>query len=116
MMKYLGPKKCYFFDGTSTTGAGLVDYLFAHPHLQYILIDEIDKMKRSDQVVLLNLMETGMVVSTKVRKTASIKMNNNNVKVFASSNNLDRLPKPLKSRFSIFNLPEYTRNSSKASW
>jgi len=62
MMKYFGPKKCYFFDGTSTTGAGLLDYLFAHPNIQYILIDEIDKMKKNDQVVLLNLMETGMLI------------------------------------------------------
>jgi replication-associated recombination protein RarA len=107
IMQYFGPKKCYFFDGTSTTGAGLLDYLFAHPNIQHILIDEIDKMKRSDQVVLLGLMETGMLVSTKVRKTSSIKMINS-VKVFATSNSQDRLSKPLKSRFSIFNLPEYT--------
>jgi Holliday junction resolvasome RuvABC ATP-dependent DNA helicase subunit len=105
IMKKLNTK-CYFFDGTATSGPGLIDYLFAHHDISYILIDEIDKMKESDQTVLLGLMETGMLVSTKVRKTASIKMNK--VKVFATSNSLDRLSEPLKSRFSIFRLPEYT--------
>jgi hypothetical protein len=54
----------------------------------------------------VGLIESGMLVSTKVRKTSSIKLNK--VKVFATSNSLDRLSEPLKSRFSAFKLPEYS--------
>jgi hypothetical protein len=46
---------------------GFVDYLIIRPQIQYTVIVEIDKMKKSDQVVLLNLMETGTLDSTKVR-------------------------------------------------
>ena len=61
-------------------------------------------MKRSDQTALLNVMETGILSSTKVRKTSQQKMN---LWVFATSNSLDKLSRPMKSRFSIFYLPEY---------
>ena len=102
MMK--GLDNSYFADGIGTSGVGMVDYLFEHPSTKYLLIDEIDKMKKSDQVALLNIMETGILSSTKVRKTRQQKMN---LWVFATSNSLDNLSGPLKSRFLIFYLPEY---------
>lgn len=95
-----------FIDAANTSGPGLVDYLFEHPDTQVICIDEIDKMKKSDQSALLNLLETGILSSTKVRKTRSILMKG--VKVFATSNEVDRLVRPLRSRFLEFELPEYT--------
>ena len=64
-------ENCYFIDGTNASGAGMVDYLFAHKETQIIAIDELDKLKKSDQTALLNLLETGILTSTKVRKTAS---------------------------------------------
>jgi Holliday junction DNA helicase RuvB len=102
MMK--GLDNSYFTDGTGTSGIGMVDYLFEHPSIKYLLIDEIDKMKKSDQVALLNVMETGILSSTKVRKTRQLKMN---LWIFATSNSLDNISRPLKSRFLIFHLPEY---------
>lgn len=95
---------CYFTDGIGTSGVGMIDYLFEHPSTKYLLIDEIDKMKKSDHVALLNVMETGILSSTKVRKTRQQKMN---LWVFATSNSLDNLSEALKSRFLIFYLPEY---------
>jgi DNA replicative helicase MCM subunit Mcm2 (Cdc46/Mcm family) len=95
-----------FIDAANASGAGLVDYLFEHPNTQVICIDELDKLKKGDQTSLLNLLETGILSSTKVRKTRSIKMNN--VKVFATSNDVDRLIEPLRSRFLELELPEYT--------
>jgi MoxR-like ATPase len=83
----------------------LVDYLFEHPDTQVICIDELDKLKKSDQTALLNLLETGILSSTRVRKTRSIRMEG--VKVFATSNDLHRLVGPLRSRFLEFELPEY---------
>lgn len=102
MMK--GLDNSYFTDGMGTSGVGMIDYLFEHPSTKFLLIDEIDKMKKSDQTALLNVMETGILSSTKVRKTRQQKMN---LWVFATSNSLDNLSGPLKSRFLIFYLPEY---------
>lgn len=102
MMK--GLDNSYFTDGIGTSGVGMVDYLFEHPSTKYLLIDEMDKMKKSDQVALLNIMETGILSSTKVRKTRQLEMS---LWIFATSNSLDNLSKPLKSRFLIFYLPEY---------
>jgi replication-associated recombination protein RarA len=95
-----------FIDAANASGPGLVDYLFEYPDTQVTCIDEIDKLKKSDQTVLLNLLETGILSSTKVRKTRSIRMKG--VKVFATSNGIDKLIGPLRSRFLEFELPEYT--------
>jgi AAA+ superfamily predicted ATPase len=51
-------------------------------------------------------METGMLVETKVSKTRSKQMEN--LKVFATTNNVDALSRPLRSRLMEFHLPEYT--------
>jgi MoxR-like ATPase len=93
----------YFIDCTNTTGPGMVDYLLSHD-VRYLLLDEVEKMSR-DQKVLLNLMETGVLTSTKVKKTYEKKMN---VSIFATTNDIDSLSKPLRSRFLEFSLPEYT--------
>jgi hypothetical protein len=63
-------------------------------------------MSKKDQNVLLNVIETGMLIETKISKTRSKQMKN--LKVFAATNNLDALSPPLKSRFMEFHLPEYT--------
>jgi Holliday junction DNA helicase RuvB len=103
MMKGLNDT-CYI-DCTNTTGAGLVDKLF-NTNIQYLLLDEVEKMAKKDQNVLLNVIETGILVETKVSKTRSKQMKN--LKVFATTNNVDALSRPLRSRFMEFHLPEYT--------
>src|SRR5918992_2447543 len=103
MMKGLD-NTCYI-DCTNTTGAGLVDRLFNN-NIQYLLLDEVEKMAKKDQNVLLNTIETGMLVETKISKTRQKKLNN--LKVFATTNNVDTLSPPLRSRFMEFHLPEYT--------
>jgi Holliday junction DNA helicase RuvB len=95
-----------FMDAANASGPGLVDYLFEHPDTQVICVDELDKFKKNDQNALLNLLETGILSSTKVRKTRSIGMEG--VKVFATSNDVDKLIGPLRSRFLELELPEYT--------
>jgi replication-associated recombination protein RarA len=103
MMKGLD-STCYI-DCTNTTGAGLVDKLF-NSDIRYLFLDEVEKMAKKDQNVLLNVIETGMLVETKVSKTRSKQMKN--LKVFATTNNIDALSRPLRSRFMEFHLPEYT--------
>jgi replication-associated recombination protein RarA len=95
----------FFIDATNASGAGIVDKLFTYPRIRIILIDEIEKMSKRDQNMLLNLLETGMLVSTKVRKTQEMKFVG--IKLFATSNDIEQLSKPLRSRLIEFHLPEY---------
>ena len=98
-------KDAFFIDATNASGPGIVDKLFAYPRTKIILIDEIEKMTKRDQNMLLNLLETGMLVSTKVRKTQEMEFRG--IKLFATSNDIERLSKPLRSRLMEFHLPEY---------
>jgi replication-associated recombination protein RarA len=98
-------KDAFFIDATNASGPGIVDKLFAYPRTKIILIDEIEKMTKRDQNMLLNLLETGILVSTKVRKTQEMKFEG--IKLFATSNDIEQLSKPLRSRLMEFHLPEY---------
>ena len=57
--------KAYFVDGTTASGMGIIDYPFDHSDLKFLLIDEIDKLSKKDQKVLLNVMETGILSDVK---------------------------------------------------
>ena len=98
-------KDAFFIDATNASGPGIVDKLFAYPRTKIILIDEIEKMTKRDQNMLLNLLERGMLISTKVRKTQEMEFRG--IKLFATSNDIERLSKPLRSRLLEFHLPEY---------
>ncbi|MFL6461079.1 MAG: AAA family ATPase [Nitrososphaeraceae archaeon] len=97
--------KVYFAEGAVTTRAGIQKFIAENPHKEIIIIDEIDKMPIKDQEGLLTMMERGEFVSTKVRNTKTVKAN---IVIFATSNGTERLSKPLLSRFTVFEIPEYT--------
>ena len=65
--------KTYFMDATSASGPGIIEYLFENS-IKYLLVDEIDKLQRKDQSVLLNLMENNVLIETKVCKTRKKEM------------------------------------------
>src|SRR5215469_11446249 len=94
-------KNSYFSDGANSTMAGMIDYVLEK---RYLLIDEIDKMSSKDHIFLLNLMETGIISETKHGKTRSAQIKTS---VFATSNNIERLSAPLRSRFFIVKLGPY---------
>lgn len=95
----------FFVDGVAASGAGVMNQLFNN-NTKYLLIDEIDKMKKNDQAALLNVMETGILSETKLNgKTRQKKMK---LWVFGTSNDVERLSRPLRSRFMEFHLEEYT--------
>ena len=97
--------KVYFAEGASTTKAGLQKFIGENKHKEIIIIDEIDKMPIKDQEGLLTMMERGNFTSTKVRNTKTVKAN---MVVFATSNGTERLSKPLLSRFTVLEIPQYT--------
>lgn len=99
-----GLDDAYFMDGAGVSAAGMTDHLF-NSNTKYLLIDEIDKMKKNDQVALLNVMETGILCETKLNgKTRQKKMK---LWIFATSNSVQRLSGPLRSRFMELHLEEY---------
>src|SRR5919198_1782962 len=103
--------KVYFAEGAATTKAGLQKFIEENQHKEIIIIDEIDKMQMQHQEGLLTMMERGEFTSTKVRNTQTVKAN---VVIFATSNSTERLSKPLLSRFSVFEIPEYTYEEFEA--
>src|SRR5918912_2180293 len=102
--KYMS-SKVYFAEGASTTKAGVQRFIAENQHKEIIIIDEIDKMPMKDQEGLLTMMERGEFVSTKVRNTKTVTAN---IVIFATSNSAGRLSKPLLSRFTVFEIPEYS--------
>ena len=95
-----------FVDGTGASGRGLIEILLAKPDAKYLLIDEIDKMKKDQVTVLYNVLETGRLTSTKKNFTFDEMFEG--LRVFATSNSRERMPKPLVSRISTLLVPEYT--------
>jgi MoxR-like ATPase len=104
-MEKLVRYSAYFTEGASTTKAGIQKYITENQHKEIIIIDEIDKMPLKDQEGLLTMMERGEFTSTKIRNTKTVKAN---IVIFATSNSTERLSKPLLSRFTVFEIPEYT--------
>src|SRR5919199_2243592 len=101
----------YYTEGAATTKAGLQKFIAENPHKEIIIIDEIDKMPLKDQEGLLTMMERGEFTTTKVRNTQTV---NANMVIFATSNSTERLSKPLLSRFTVFEIPEYTYGEFEA--
>lgn len=100
-----GLDNAYFIDAVGASGPGMVEYMFRND-IKYLLVDEIDKMKKNDQATLLNVMETGILSETKLRgKTRHKKIS---LWIFATSNEVEKLTKPLRSRFMELHLNEYS--------
>jgi len=99
------PDLSYFALASGSTGAGMIQHCFEAPP-RLLLIDEIESMKKSDQVTLLSLLQDGCLVETKVGKTRRIDFT---VSVIATCNSTKKLNDALLSRFAIIELKEYEK-------
>ncbi len=102
-------EKCndvFYYDASNTTSAGLIEELFYNRNAKLIIIDEIDKLKRNDLSSLLGLLNNGKIV--KKLKEIKYDFRIENVKIFATSNSIVILPKPVRSRFQEYYLREYS--------
>jgi replication-associated recombination protein RarA len=99
--------KAYFVDGTTASGMGMIDYLFDHADLKFLLIDEIDKLSKKDQKVLLNVMETGILSNVKAKRGKSARQTHMHISIYATCNDTSNMLSPLLSRFIQLKLPEY---------
>jgi holliday junction DNA helicase RuvB len=99
------PDKSYFALASGASGAGMIDLLFKKQP-RYLLVDEIEDMKKSDQACLLSLMQDGDLIETKKVNTRSMKLN---CSVFATCNDTKRLRPALLTRFKIVEIKPYSR-------
>lgn len=93
-----------YFDGSNTTSR-ILDVL-EKERPKIICIDELDKMSRTFQNQLLNFMESGRIDVEQQKKQYHFEIKG--AKVFATCNEINRLSKPLQSRFRKLFLPRYT--------
>lgn len=100
-------KNVLYFDATNTTGPALLDTLNNNRGAKIILIDELEKMARNFQNMLLNMMETGEINVIQMKRRYSFTMKD--VKIFATSNDASIVSKPMLSRFRKLTLPPYTK-------
>jgi DNA polymerase III delta prime subunit len=94
-----------FFDGSNATSR-ILD-LLEEVRPKIICVDELDKMPRQFQNQLLNFMESGRVKVDMEKKQYDFEIKG--AKVFATCNEINRLSKPLQSRFRRLYLLKYSR-------
>lgn len=94
-----------YFDASNTSGAGFIENLYYNRKTRLVLIDEIDKLRKNDLSSLLGLLNDGRIV--KSLKQIRYDFRIENLKIFATSNSLMNLSKPVRSRFQEYHLKEY---------
>jgi MoxR-like ATPase len=94
----------YFMIGSNSTKAGMINVLFER-RPKYLMIDEIETTSKRDQTALLNLMETGILSETKMKRTRETQLK---TWVFATSNGIEKMLEPLLSRFVVLRFQPYT--------
>jgi DNA polymerase III delta prime subunit len=98
-------RKGVYFDGSNATNR-ILDVL-EEERPKVICIDELDKMSRQFQNQLLNFLESGRIKVDQQRRSYDFEIKS--AKVFATCNEINRLSKPLQSRFRRLHLPPYTK-------
>jgi MoxR-like ATPase len=101
LMKY--PEQTEFVVGPNCTEAGINEVLFVK-RPKYFIIDEIEKVPKKVQNILLSILQGGLLKETKVSKMRETQLK---TWVFATSNSLRPIIEPLQSRFAIINLKQY---------
>jgi len=95
----------HYLDATTLTSSGVIEYLFTND-VEYCLLDELDKLEKEHQNTFLNLLESGLLQETKHRKIRKKEMFQ--TIIIATANYLDKIMNPLKTRFLVLEIPEYT--------
>lgn len=97
----------HYLDATTLSSSGVIEYLFSHDNVEYLLLDEIDKLEKEHQYAFLNLCEIGILQETKHRKIRKKEMFQ--TIILATGNYKDKIINPLLTRFLVLNIPEYTK-------
>ena len=97
--------------GSSTTKAGILDYMMAQPNCRVLVIDELDKAVSADLASLLSLMETGLISRLQHGRA---ELERRQVWVVAGANKILGLPEELLSRFAIRTINPYSPREFEA--
>ena len=100
-------KHAKYLDCVLMTKAGLRDFLFSNQGIKILLLDEISRLPKIDQGILLNLMERGSVIDGRAKKMGQ-EVFFKDLKIFCTSNNYNGLIAPLQDRFDTLHMPDYT--------
>lgn len=104
---YKGCNKILYYDASSgSTGAGLIQLLKRNQDANGLIIDEVSELNKDYIEVMRGLLNDGTV--NKVLKSEIINFNMDNLKIFATTNNPTKLSLPIKSRFQMYHIPEYS--------
>ena len=102
-------KDSFWINGGNASGAGMLDAVFDRKNTSHLLIDEVDGLKAPDQKAILDLIETGVLSSVKVKKNGGARYREfSNLKIFVTCNNVEKLSKAFQSRFFRIYFKEYT--------
>jgi Holliday junction resolvasome RuvABC ATP-dependent DNA helicase subunit len=93
-----------FVLGSQVSKAGLRERLLSNPNVDFVLIDELDKMGKEDYDVLLSLMEAGRIAVLKHRMQRDEKVM---ATVIATANYLEKIPVELLDRFLLLYVESY---------
>ena len=93
-----------FVLGSQVSKAGLRERLLSNPDVDFVLIDELDKMGKEDYDVLLSLMETGRIAVLKHKMQRDEKVM---ATVIATANYLEKIPVELLDRFWLLYVESY---------
>ena len=93
------------FITSNATGPGILHHIYDNPDMKYLCIDEIEKIPKGEIGVLLTLMESGKLIITK--KTMMVNREQN-LRIFATCNDVSKLSPEMQSRFLKLHLSEYT--------
>ena len=102
----------FYYDFSNTSGAGFIYSLITKAQEQgtkemTLLLDEVDKIKlKTELFMLLNLLEGNEIHKVVKKVEYHIKLK---LRVFATCNDLSRLPAAFVSRFQRLTLKEYTK-------
>jgi Holliday junction resolvasome RuvABC ATP-dependent DNA helicase subunit len=103
--KEIPQERRVFVLGSQVSKAGLRNRLLSSPSsIDFVLIDELDKMGREDYDVLLSMMESGRISVLKAGLSADARVL---ATVLATANYLERIPVELLDRFLILYVESY---------
>lgn len=100
-------KNVHYLDSSTLSSSGVIEYLFSHD-VEYLALDEIDKLEKPHQATFLNLLESGILQETKHKRIR--KKEYFNLVTIATANYIEKLMHPLLTRFLVLEIPEYSKD------
>lgn len=99
-----------YYDPALEKRPDLVDQIYENKNAKVIIIDNINKLRKSDWNILPHLLKNGIIEKTTKKDKIEIKMDN--IKIFAASDDQNRLDNDeplskLRALFVEYNISEY---------